>query len=144
MRRLGERLASEGERNYGMPRTHRRWADDISAIDWERAPGWRPVIVIVSYLLASPTLDATALVAELDRLLTRLGRGPVTVLYTNATRADANRSFPDFCAALHDAGFVAVADDTGSIEITRRTGNRERKLRYALFQRKQHKTLRLE
>ncbi len=119
MRRLGERLASAGERSHGMPRIQRRWAKDIASLDWDRAPGWRPVIVIVSYLLASPTLDAVALVAELDGLLTRLGRGPVTVLYMNAIGTNANRRFPDFRAALHDADFVTVTEDTGVIETQR-------------------------
>ena len=140
MRRLGERLASAGERSHGMPRIQRRWAKDIASIDWDLAPGWRPVIVIVSYLLASPTLDAAALVAELDGLLTRLGRGPVTVLYTNAIGTNANQRFPDFRAALHDPDFVTVTVDTGMIE-TRRHKNRS--LRYALFQRKRQDTLQL-
>ena len=105
MHRLGERLASAGERSHGMPRIQRRWASDIASIDWARAPGWRPVIVIVSYLLASPTLDAPKLVTELDKLLTRLSRGPVALLYTNATRPDANNSFLDFSGALRNAGF---------------------------------------
>lgn len=141
MRSLGERLASAGESMHGMPRIQRRWAKDIASVDWDRALGWRPVIVIVSYLLASPTLDAAALVAELDGLLTRLGRGPVTVLYTNAIGTDANRRFPDFRAALHDADFVTVTEATGVIE-TRRQKNRS--LRYALFQRKRQETLQLE
>ncbi len=140
MRRLGERLASAGERRHGMPRIQRRWAKDIASIDWDRAPGWRPVIVIVSYLLASPTLDAAALVAELDGLLTRLGRGPVTILYTNAIGTNANRRFPDFRAALHDAGFVTVTEATGVFETRRR---KSRSLRYALLQRKRQNTLQL-
>ncbi len=141
MRRFGEQLASIAESRHGMPSMQRHWAPDISSVDWNRAPGWRPVIVIVSYLLASPTLDAVALVGELDGLLKRLGRGPVTVLYTNAAGTDANQSFPDFHAALHETGFAPVADGTGSIEISRRTGTRDRRLRYALFQRRRQDTL---
>ena len=143
MHRLGERLASEAERSHGMPTLHRRWAADISSIDWNRAPGWRPVIVIASYLLASPTLDAVALVTDLDRLLTRLGRGPVTIFYTNAVGADANRGFPGFRAALRDAGFEVVADDTGEIEISRQSREKPRLFRYALFQRQRQDTLHL-
>ena len=140
MRRLGERLASAGEKRYGMPPIRRLWAEDISSIAWHRPLGWRPVIVIASYLLASPTLDATVLVAELDELLTRLGRGPVTILYTNAIGTTANRRFPDFRAALHDAGFVTVTEATGVIETQRR---KSRSLRYALLQRKRQNTLQL-
>ena len=138
MRRLGERLASAGEHRHGMPRIQRRWAKDMASIAWDRPPGWRPVIVIVSYLLASPTLDAVALVTKLDRLLTKLGRGPVTVLYTNAIGTHANRRFPDFRAAMHDANFVTVTEDTGVIETRKR---KNRSLRYALFQRKRQDIL---
>ena len=144
MRRLGERLASAGERMHGMPRIQRRWAKDIASIDWDRAPGWRPVIVIASYLLASPTLDAPKLVTELDKLLTRLSRGSVALLYTNATRADANKGFLDFSGALRSAGFTVVVEPVdGAITIHRPDGARLRKLRYALFHRKQQKTLSL-
>ena len=145
MRRLGERLASAGEHKHSMPRIRRCWAKDIASIDWHHAPGWRPVIVIVSYLLASPTLDAPKLVAELDKLLTRLSRGPVALLYTNATRPDANKNFLDFSGALHCAGFgVVVEPADGAIAIHRPDGARLRRLRYALFHRPQQNTLRLQ
>ena len=95
----------------------------------------------MSYLLASPTLNAVALVAELEALLAKLGRGHVAVLYTNSPRAEANRSFPPFCDALLAAGFGLVADDTGTIEIDRRDGQRRRDLRYALFFRPEQRVL---
>ena len=143
MRCFGERLALAAERFPEMPRIERHWSADVSSVSWDPAPGWRPVFVIVSYLLASPTLDAVALIADLEKLLTKLGRGPVTVLYTNSTRDEANRGFPSFCAALRDAGFELFADDTGVIEIERWRGTRERRLRYALFHRKKQDTFRL-
>lgn len=143
MRRLGERLASAAARFDDVPSIDCHWATDTSSVSWGSAPGWRPVIVIVSYLLASPTLDAAALIGELKGLLDKLGRGSVTTLYTNSPRPDANRSFPSFRKALQDAGFELYADDTGEIEIDRWTGMRTRKLRYALFRRPRQDTLRL-
>lgn len=76
MRELGERLASTGV----LPcEVRHHWASDVPSVSWNRPPGWRPVIVIVSYLLASPTLDVVGLLHGLETLLARLGRGPVTV-----------------------------------------------------------------
>ncbi len=147
MQRFGEHLASTAQRLGKMPQIDRYWSTDISSVSWNSAPSWRPVLIIVSYLLASPTLNAAALIAELegrDRLLAKLGRGPITVLYTNSTRTEANRSFPSFRKALFDAGFKLIADDTGMIEIERWAGRRNRPLRYALFQRQKRLSLRLE
>ena len=101
------------------------------------------MIVIVSYLLASPTLDAAVLVGELELLLSKFGRGAVTVLYTNSPETQANRSFRMFSEALHHAGFRLYADDIGRIEIERLSGVRMRKLRYALFHRPSRRTLAL-
>ena len=132
MRDLGERLAASVPRLNGM---RRRWASGPAAVDWDRAPGWRSVLVIVSYLLASPTLDPVRLVADLDELLARLGNGRVAVLYTNSPRPDANRNFPRFQVAMQNAGFDMPADGTGEIVIERWEGNRPRNLRYAVFRR---------
>ena len=143
MRCLGERLASAAARLPEVPQIDRHWSADISSFSWNSAKGWRPVFVIVSYLLASPTLDVAALVEDLEALLTRLGRGPATVLYTNSDRDDANRNFPNFRKMLLDTGFELKVDDTGMIEIERWSGTRNRKLRYALFHRQKQDTLRL-
>jgi hypothetical protein len=140
MRKLGERLAVAPTQ---MKEVRRQWAIDISSVSWKQAPGWRPVIAIVSYLLASPTLDATELIDQLDYLLAKFGRGPVTVLFTNSPQAHANRSFPKFSKALLDAGFRLFADDTGRIGIGRMSGVRIRSLRYALFHRPSRHTLEL-
>ena len=143
MRRFGERLAAAATSLDVLPRIVRHWTTDLPSVSWETAPGWDPVIVIVSYLLASPTLDATKLMDELEGLLTKLGRGPVTVLYTNSPRPDANRGFPAFRDALLHADFSLRADDRGKIEIDRWTGMRERHLKYALFHRHRQNTLQL-
>ena len=89
------------------------------------------------------TLDVTDLVARLERLLLRLGRGPVTVLYTNSPKDDANLSFPAFRAALEHSGFALIADQKGEIQIERWGGSRQRELRYALFQRQTRDVLTL-
>lgn len=143
MRRLGERVASAAVRMDGIATTVCHWGDDLDSVQWTSPPKWRPVIVIVSYLLASPTLDACALVAQVEKLLLRLGRGPVTVLYTNSPRPDANRSFPAFSTALKAAGFTLKQYETGKIQIERSGGKQDRELRYALFHRQTQDILHL-
>ena len=143
MRDFGERLVKASEVFEEMPEVRRHWTADLSSVSWLSPPGWRPVIVIVSYLLASRTLDVPALVEELEGLLSKLSGGPATLLYTNSTRDDANRLFPDFRDRLSELGFELHPNDNGQIEIERRSGNRTRPLRYALFHRPRQNTLRL-
>lgn len=135
MRRLGERLAAAAEQcNEGF-QINRYWTSDISSISWSHPPSWRPIFVIVSYLLASPTLVAGELLTDLKQLLTKLGQGPVTILYTNSQRPEANKQFSDFAKVLLDAGFKKLKDDIGTIEVERIHGTQDRRLRYALFYR---------
>lgn len=138
MRKLGERLADAADQ---MDNVRCQWAGDIASVCWQPAPGWQPVIVIVSYLLASPTLDTTTLVEQLDCLLARFGRGAVTVLYTNSVQTDANRNYPIFSEALHRIGLMSSVDDTGTIKIERSSGVTDRALRYALFHRPSRRIL---
>ena len=140
MRRLGERLAESAP---PLNKVRRRWVGDLKAVEWERAPGWRPVLVIVSYLLASRTLKPEQVVADLNRLLAKLGNGHVTMLYTNSTKCGPNRNFPAFRAALEQAGFDMPADGTREILIERQEGDRPRRFRYAVFHRSAQVQLRL-
>ena len=131
MQRCGERLAVAAKK---LCEVHRYWWSDVASVSWDKKPGWHPVIVIVSYLLASPTLDAARLIAELNKLLEKIGRGSVTVFYTNSEREDANRNYPSFRKALLDTDFALHSDDVEQIE---RRGN----FRYALFHRPKQHTL---
>ena len=112
-------------------------------MSWDDPPSWRPVIVIVSYLFASPTLDVATLVAGLDELLPKLGRGSVTVLYTNSARDDANQQFPSFCSMLCDRDFELRVSEVGDIDVERGPAVKNRRLRYALFHRSSRQTLNL-
>ena len=132
MRRLGARLACS---DLVPGRVTAHWAADIGSVEWQHPPGWREVIVIVSYLFASPTLDAEAMFGDLDRLLGRLGRGAVTLLYTNSAWENPNRQYPGFRERLEEAGFRIHAEDRGEIVVERRNGPQRRRLRYALFRR---------
>jgi hypothetical protein len=139
MHRLGDRLADAALSSGQFAMHDRRWIDRLESLRWTEPPGWRSVIVIVSYLLASPTLNATELVAELDAVLERVGRGDVTILYTNSPRAGPNRSFLAFREALEAKGFQLKVDDIGSVDVAAR--GRAHSLRYALFFRPRRVTL---
>ena len=132
MRRLGERLA----RSDLVPgRVTSHWAAGVGSVDWQHPPGWREVIVIVSYLFASPTLDAEAMFGDLDCLLRRFGYGAVTLLYTNSTRAEFNRQYHGFRQRLEEADFRVCAEGRGEIVVERSSRPQSRALHYALFRR---------
>ena len=138
MRRLGLRLVCS-EFVPGHVTSH--WAPDVGSVEWQRPPGFREVIVIVSYLFASPTLDAEAMFGDLKRLLRRLGHGAVTLLYTNSTREEPNRQYPGFRKRLVEAEFQVYAEAQGEIVVERSNRPQERKLYYALFRRPRRRRL---
>ena len=138
MRRLAIRLASS-DLVPGSVTT--QWAADIGSVDWRDRPGWREVIVIVSYLFASPTLDAEAMFGDLQDLLDGLGRGGMTLLYTNSAREEPNRQYPGFRQSLEDAGFRICAEGQGELVVQRWNGTRERELYFALFHRARRRRL---
>ena len=140
MRRLGERLAHS---NLIPGRVTTHWAASANALQWQDPTRWRDVIVIISYLFASPTLDAEAVFTDLESLLRRLSHGAVTLLYTNSTREEANHQYPGFRQRLQEAGFQAQVEDQGGITIRRRNELQMRKLRYALFHRSRQQKLQL-
>ena len=135
MRSFGERLASRAPQ---LSNVQRRWISDLASVEWDRAPEGRPVLVIVSYLLASPTLNpeqVVQLVADLNDLLTKLGHGSVTVLYTNSPIPIANQNFPAFQGALEQAGFIMRVNRTSKIVVERPEGDQPRQFQYAEFHR---------
>ena len=140
MLQFGKHLMSSAKSRGEMLGVTCQHATEISSVSWPR-PGWRPVFVIMSYLLASPTLDVEQLVADLDGLIARIGRGHVTVLYTNSPKLDPNRRFNQFSTALQDAGFRLNTADIGTVEIESGYTIKKYELRYALFSRQQQNTL---
>jgi hypothetical protein len=80
------------------------------------------------------------LAIDLDTLLKRIGRGPLTLLYTNSVYDEKNVHLPAFRGALESMGLNLIKDEIGAIE----TNRRPRALRYALFYRPAQVTLELE
>jgi hypothetical protein len=140
---LGERVAGAAAAAGNLTTIVRHWSTRLASVAWSKPAGWQPVLVIVSYLLASATIDCSSLVAELNAFLNRLGRGPVVLFYTNAVGTRANRHFSTFRSALEVVDFECVADRAGSITVDAWGGPRRRELRYALFRRTRRDTLQL-
>ncbi len=89
--------------------------------------GW--TMVVLSYLLASDSLNIETLVEQLLRACDRIGPGPVAVLYTNTSREAAGAKFPELEERLLDARFVKTVDDRELLD----DGDRPRPVHYALF-----------
>lgn len=138
---FGEHIVSCAQDRGEMHGVNYQKATEISSVSWPRVPGWRPVLVIMSYLLASPTLDVKQLVAELNALLGRIGRGHVTVLYTNSPRHAPNRRWDEFSSALQDLAFRLDTDDIGTVAVESGSEMKQYELRYALFSRQPLSTL---
>lgn len=135
MRRFGKRIAAAALAYDEAPRLRAHWARDIPSVSWGDRPGWRPVIVIVSYLFASPTLDAGVLGDQLDGLFQKFGRGEVAVLYTNSAKPRPNLPLDEFRSKLEIAGFQSHSDYKETIEVVRGAEWESRDFRCALWHR---------
>jgi hypothetical protein len=90
-----------------------------------------PTLVVLSYLLASTTLDVEATTADILAVCDRISMGPVDVLYTNSVREEAGRNFPVLKARLEAAGFKEIAG--GRVDLPEISSYR--RIHYALFHR---------
>lgn len=91
---------------------------------------WDPILVVTSFLHASPTLDSPVLAKSVIAALERIGGGDVTLLYLNAIGTSANSSWPAFEAVLCGAGFENRASGKATIRAPR-----QRNVTYALLHR---------
>ena len=145
MRRLGERLAGALGRFHPGVVMGSQWVREPQEVQWNRPPQWPPVLVIVSYLLASPTLDPQVLVKTLNQLLVKIGRGVVTVLYTNSDKPGPNKRYPELKNTLMNLGFEVNVEGSSTLDANRDSGaSYERAVRYALFHRSEQRTLVLD
>lgn len=130
MRQLGQQLMAgipSGQAKITTP----QWRGTLADVIWKRACGWRPVFVIASYLLASPTLNANdvkELVNGLDASLQKISFGDVLLLYTNSASSYATRNYATFKEALKQNGFKLTKPGHS---IT----SRNKEMQYALFHR---------
>jgi SAM-dependent methyltransferase len=100
----------------------------------------RHLVVILSFLLASPTLNLTALVDEIMASCDRLSAGPVSVLYTNSTKDIANLRFRRFRDALERHAFELREDNEEKIQYELPSGLKTCAFRYSFFHRPEQTT----
>lgn len=107
--------------------------NDLDAYDFgpDCRNGW--TVVVLSYLLASGSIDVGALVASIVSVADRIGPGPVAVIHTNSAAQVANAKFAELSIQLTGAGFEEIANDK---EIFTQTDSTPKPLHYALFMRK--------
>jgi SAM-dependent methyltransferase len=86
-------------------------------------------LVVLSYLLASRSINVEVLVRQIVSACKRIGPGPVALLYTNSSRPEATAAYPAFEHEMVAAGFKVEVEDKETLLIE----GRERKLHYALF-----------
>ncbi len=91
----------------------------------------KPVLVVLSYLLASETINVDELTGDILSVCDRMTMGPIDVLYTNSPREKACRNFPGLKQRLEGAGFDEVAG--GKVTLTETSNDRD--VHYALFHR---------
>lgn len=133
MRDLGERLVSVAARCSRFAENRYQLRAEIADVEWTRPPKWQTIIVVISFLFASRSLDPEQLTADLNALIERIGRGSVAIVYTNSAKPGPNRKFGDFVDHLKQSGFTLVTEDTGQVVSDR--SDKLFKLRYALLYR---------
>lgn len=128
MLELAQRLF-DGARSRGgvHAQTRASFSTDLAAIEYDRL-NWEQSLAVVSYLLASPTVDAYRLAVDVGAALDRMGRGPQAVLHINS--AYANGKYPEFKRGLLDGGFTLQCED---VELFTDTQKNHVKIAYALF-----------
>lgn len=90
-----------------------------------------PIVIVLSYLLASDTLNVDEMFDGLLRVFGKKSLSPVSVLYTNTARADARKKYPQLRQRLVEAEFQIVVE----AEETLTEGSKARSVHYALFHR---------
>lgn len=129
MRVLGARMADATKAHGGLhSETRYQFNTELSDVDFGPVRG-ELTIFVASYLLASPTLDPSKLVADILAAHERIGPGPCAVLYTNSPRPKAREKFPAFSKCLVADGFKSLKDTIERFDHTRNPNN----LHYALF-----------
>jgi SAM-dependent methyltransferase len=88
-------------------------------------------LVVLSYLLASTSLDVEKMTCEVIAACDRISMGAVYLLYTNSSHDWADRNYKPFEKLLEQAGFTLV--DGGKETLTEISDTR--KVHYALFRR---------
>lgn len=109
--------------------THFSFHQNIDLINFGKKKSAEIIIFVLSYLLASDTIDVQALVDQISFARKKIGLGPAFVLYTNTGRIEARKLYPDFMECLKTAGFREIVENTETFT----DSDKDRSIHYALF-----------
>lgn len=128
---FGEQLAEGAKAAGGLSsETTVRFFSSTDDIDFgAKRSTW--TIVVLSYLLASKSIDVDVLVRQIVDACDRIGPGPVALLYTNTSRREATEAYPAFQEAMTEAGFTMKIQDREVLDLE----GKNRNIHYALFAR---------
>lgn len=131
MCRFGAELAEAARAAGGIhPQTHVAFCSSTDQINFGPPRlGW--TLVVLSYLLASASLNIELIVRQIIDACAQIGRGPVAVLYTNSALPERRAAFPEFHDRLLAAGFRCEVVETELLT----DGEKPRNIHYALFTR---------
>lgn len=133
MRNLGQVLADAAKAAGGFERdTSVQFLESLDQYRRVGPPRGTWTLVLVCYLLASPTLSVVEMANSIASACDRNGPGPVSVLCLNSAAAIANSRFPEFAARMTALGFEARVAESERFTDTRST---PKDLHYALFHR---------
>ncbi len=91
----------------------------------------KPTLVVLSYLLASTSLNVDEITADIIDACNAVSMGSVNLLYTNSRREGARRNYPTLEKLLLNAGFKLVESGEERLVET----SKPRDIHYALFHR---------
>ena len=111
------------------PETQIHFCQNIDEINFGPMRASELTIFVLSYLLASSSIDVDTLVEQITRARKKVGLGAAVLLYTNTGREGARTLYPSFSKNLITAGFE---ENTEATELFR-DSDKERIIHYALF-----------
>jgi len=132
MRSLGKEFADGVRRASEFhERTCVNFHNDLTAVNFGTSRAAERTLFVLSYLLASDSIDPATLVNDIDSAAKRIGWGPTYVLYTNSAVSYNRRHFPEFQTIMEAAGFRL--DQPAEVADFEDFRGRKRSIHYALF-----------
>ncbi|MEO4014981.1 hypothetical protein [Pseudomonas rossensis] len=125
-KQLAESIQGLGEFN---PRTQISFYQNIDEINFGPTRASEITIFVLSYLLASSSIDVSLLVEQIKTSRKNVGLGAAVLLYTNTGREGARTLYPAFSKNLIAAGFEEHIEATELFKDC----DKDRLIHYALF-----------
>ncbi len=110
-------------------RTEVSFHQSVDDIDFGPLRAAEVTVFVLSYLLASDSIDIEALVGEIVRARDRIGMGQTLVLYTNSAKGRARANYPEFRDRMVAAGFDVHVEEIERFD----DADKPRDIHYALF-----------